>query len=191
MSYVDNFPIYSIVAVQYNVNMQENLESHSQTKKIALALGAAILVGFVAYYFSVTRHLSSLQELSSGGLSSAANITLSVPEPQKTDFGPNMPADFPANIPFEQGVKMEQSYALDYPEQKQLTVNFASLKTVKQNYDLYEAFLNGDKWTISNRSEDEKISSLYGAKGNNEINITIALDETAGRAKVSISVLKK
>lgn len=124
---------------------------------------------------------------------SVAEIEQVVQEPQKTDFGINMPTDFPADIPVENGVKVEQSYSLNYAGQKQLTIVFLSTKTVKENYALYAGFLKEQNWTISNKYESVKLSSLYGTKESNDINVTISEGATAQAVKsqVSISILKK
>lgn len=118
---------------------------------------------------------------------------VSTEEPQKSDFGTNMPADFPTDIPVEEGVKVEQSYSLNYAGQKQLTIVFPSTKTVKENYALYADFLKKQNWNVSNKYESPSVSSLYAAKENNDINVTISESATTPSVKsqVSISVLKK
>lgn len=113
-------------------------------------------------------------------------------EPQKTDFGTQIPSDFPTDIPFEEGAKVEQSYGIDYSGQKQLTVVFASAKTVGENYAFYSDLLKEQNWDISNKYETEEISSLYGAKKDNDINVTISEGVTSGsKSQVSINILKK
>lgn len=114
-------------------------------------------------------------------------------EPKRTDFGTKIPTDFPTDIPIEKGVKVEQSYSLNYVGQKQLTIVFLSTKTVKENYAIYADFLKKQNWSISNKYESTKISSLYSIKDSNEINITISNNTSAASTKsqVSISVLKK
>lgn len=113
---------------------------------------------------------------------------------QKTDFGKNIPADFPTDIPIEKGVKVEQSYGLNYAGQKQLTIVFPSDKTVKENYILYFSFLEKQNWTISNKYESSKVASLYGVKEGNDINVTIsesALTDNTSKSNISISILKR
>lgn len=113
-------------------------------------------------------------------------------EPKKTDFSTSIPTDFPTDIPLEKGIKIEQSYSLNYTDQKQLTVVFPSTKTVKENYTLYTDFLKEQEWNISNKYESEDISSLYGMKEYSEINITISNNiSTTTKSIVSISILKK
>lgn len=114
-------------------------------------------------------------------------------EPKKTDFGINMPTDFPTDIPVEKGVKFEQSYRLNYVGQKQLTIVFLSTKTVKENYSLYTDFLKKQNWNIVNKYESAKVSSLYGTKGSNDINVTISNSTfvPSVKSQVSISILKK
>lgn len=114
-------------------------------------------------------------------------------EPQKTDFGTNMPTDFPTDIPVEKGTKVEQSYSLNYAGQKQLTIVFLSAKTVKENYTLYADFLKEKNWNMVNNYESPKLSSLYGTKESNDINVTISESAPAPlvKSQVSISILKK
>ena len=112
--------------------------------------------------------------------------------PKKTEFGANKPADFPTDIPVEKGIKFEQSYSLDYKGQKQLTIVFLSAKTVKENFTLYADFLKKQNWNLSKEYEGPKVSSLYGTKENNDINVTISGNTTIGsKSQVSISILKK
>ena len=108
----------------------------------------------------------------------------------RIDFGAKVPEDFPTNIPLESGVMMTQSYRLDYPGQKQLTVTFLSQETVKKNFGLYAKFLQKDQWAISNAHESKILSFLYATKDTNEMNITVSAVEDSG-SQVSISVLKK
>lgn len=142
------------------------------------------VVGFVVYK----------QKGKQGTIPVAEKINITTtPEPKRTDFGTKMPTDFPTDIPVEKGVKVEQSYSLNYVGQKQLTIVFLSTKTVKENYALYADFLKKQNWSISNKYESTKLSSLYGTKESNDINITISENTTASTTKsqVSISVLKK
>jgi hypothetical protein len=114
-------------------------------------------------------------------------------EPQKIDFGTNVPTDFPTDIPLEKGVTVAQSYSLNYVGQKQLTIVFLSSKTVKENYSLYSDFLKKQNWNIVNNYESTTLSSLYETKASNDINVTISknISTASTNSLVSISVLKK
>lgn len=135
-----------------------------------------IIVAFVVVYF-----YPNLPQTPNTPIAITATST----EPTRTDFGTASAPDFPSNIPVEQGVKVNQSYSLDYSGQKQLTIVFSTTKTVKQNYNLYADFLKKDGWAIANKYESVNVSSLYGTKQSNDINVTITKEQ------VSISVLKK
>lgn len=126
-------------------------------------------------------------------LQPVAQTERAVQEPQKTDFGTSMPTDFATDIPVEEGVKVEQSYGLNYAGQKQLTIVFQSTKTVKENYALYADFLKKQNWMVINKYENPKLYSLVGEKGNNGINVTISEDisSTSTKSRVNISILKK
>lgn len=156
-------------------------------RKLAIiGISIAVVVGIVV--FAVYK-----QKGRQGATPVAEKITTTTTEPKRTDFGTKIPTDFPTDIPVENGVKVEQSYSLNYVGQKQLTIVFQSTKTVKENYALYTDFLNKHNWSISNKYESAKVSSLYGTKGNNDINVTIS-ENTSGtfiKSQVSISVLKK
>ncbi|MCR4286179.1 MAG: hypothetical protein NUW00_04765 [Candidatus Kaiserbacteria bacterium] len=113
-------------------------------------------------------------------------------EPMRTDFGASVPDGFVADIPVEGGVMFEQSYSLEYPEQKQLSVVFPSALNVKENYILYEDFLKDQGWNVLNRYESDMVSSLYATKENEEVNVTIGeLGAGMAKSQVSISILKK
>ncbi len=151
-------------------------------KEIVVGLVVLLLVILAVYFYLYP--LSKTDPL--------AVTPVSIPEPVKTDFGTKAPPDFPTNIPLEKEATINQSYALGYTGQKQLTIVFSSAKTIKQNYDLYAAFLKKDAWRVTNNYESATVSSLYGIKGNNEINITISNGTaTTTKSQVNISVLKK
>ncbi len=160
-------------------------------KEITIGLSVLIAVGFVAYfYFNPVKPPLVEQVPVTSIITPEASTN---PEPVKTDFENENPTDFPTNIPVEQGVKVNQSYSLDYAGQKQLSIVFPSVKTIKQNYTLYADFLNKDGWVVVNKYESATVSSMYGAKGNNDINITIneGASVTPAKSQVSISVLTK
>lgn len=155
-----------------------------ERKTIPIIVTSVAVVALVAFgVFAVTQKKDTVPETQPATVTSI---------PQKTDYGANVPTDFPTDIPVEKGVKFEQSYGLSYVGQKQLTIVFLSTKTVKENYSLYADFVKKQGWVIFNKYENEKLSSLYGTKGDNDINVTISENTAAPvRSQVSISVLKK
>ena len=154
-------------------------------KKNILIVGSVIVIAGLVV-FTVYK-----KESMAPGKEGQTKATLA--ELKKTDFGTNVPVDFPTNIPLEKGAKVEQSYGLSYEGQKQLSIVFLSTKTVKENYTLYADFLKNQGWNVSNKYESIKLSSLYGTKESNDINVTISENTSATSAKsqVSISVLEK
>lgn len=153
--------------------------------KVLLIVAAVVFVGLGVFAVS-----QKGDQVSPSPTDQTATATTT---PQKTDFGTSMPPDFPTDIPIESGVQMEQSYSINSSGQKQLTIVFLSDKTVKENYSLYADFLKKQNWNISNTYESLKVSSLYGTKGNNDMNVTISenTSTTSIKSQVSISVLKK
>jgi hypothetical protein len=162
---------------------------YTERKKIIdvlIGVMAVAMITSVVFYLSEGSKYVSL-------VSTKVQLGVTSQEPQKTDFGTSTPTDFPTDIPIEKGVKVEQSYGLNYVGQKQLTIVFLSAKTVKENYSLYSNFLTKQGWSVSNKYESANVSSLYGTKESNDINITIVAETSspAIRSQVSISVLKK
>ena len=150
-----------------------------------------VIVSFVVIIFFIYK-AKEVSPLSDRVEQSTATSTLST-EPQRTEFGTNMPTDFPADVPVEKEAKVEQSYNLKYVGQSQSTIVFFSTKTVKENYSLYGDQLKSQKWNIVNKYESTSISSLYATRENEEINITISGNISAPtiKSQVSISFLKK
>lgn len=119
--------------------------------------------------------------------------TLPIEKYVKTEFGIDLPADFPTDIPLEEGAAFTQSYRLQYPEQKQLTVVFSSAKTLKENHALYADFFKKDGWSVTNQYESDSVSSLYAMKGSDVINITLStrMFDVTETSEVNVSILKK
>lgn len=172
-------------------NPTQTLMTNRPMLKWLLLLLLVMLIAFILIGASQYRQIIDEQSQSQ-----AVPQTTTPPEPvpdfQRVDFGTNVPEDFPTDIPIETGSNVEQSYGLSYVGQKQLTIVFLSTKTVAENYTLYTDFLKEPDWIVSNKYESPTLSSLYGTKENNDINITISEDtETGSKSQVSISVLKK
>lgn len=162
-----------------------------KTKIIILVALALVIIGAVFIWLNRAAVKQFISPQPQASLKEQTATTQ--PEPEKTDFGASVPTDFPTDIPLEQGVKVEQSYGLNYVGQKQLTIVFLSVKTVKENLSLYADFLKKQNWIISNKYESAELSSLYGTKENNDINVTISENtlSISIQSRVSISILKK
>lgn len=157
--------------------------------RIRILIGAVVVAMItMSVVFYIQKNSKSVLQISPKEQTAATQS-----EPKKIDFGTNVPVDFPTNIPIEKGAQVEQSYGLNYFGQKQLTIVFLSTKTVKENYSLYASFLKNQDWHIVNTYESAKLSSLYGTKESNDINVTISenTSTTSVKSQISISVLKK
>lgn len=173
---------------------------------VALVLYAVIKVG-KEYIYQPTETLTTVPPKEE----ETDTIPKSSPEPAKTEFATAFPTDFPADIPVEKEFKLTQSYILDYPEQKQLSIVFPSAKTVKENSALYSDYVEKNGWTVVNKDERDNLSFLYVTKESMEMNVTITENITAlpsitasdaessqeeqstpsATSQVSVSVLKK
>ena len=159
-----------------------------KTLFVRMLLGALLIMAFFAFTFFVQE-----KETPEPGGAVPPEVLADIPVPVRTDYGKKVPSDFLSSIRVPERVVLTQSYILEYPDQKQLTITFPSTKSMKHNYNLYKDFLKEDQWVTTNAYESEHVSSLYGTKGNNDMNITITASETepTTSSNVSISVLKK
>ncbi|KKQ21606.1 hypothetical protein A2999_01425 [Candidatus Wolfebacteria bacterium RIFCSPLOWO2_01_FULL_38_11] len=151
----------------------------------------AAFIGGIVYYRRILNRQHLKDEILNSPEAISFKINNFILQPRKKDFGSQLPPEFPKEIPIESGVKIEQSYGLNYQNQKQLSLVFQSEKTVLKNYDIYYDYLIKNNWNIINNHRGENISSLYASKESQKINITIFYDETSKKAKVSISVLER
>lgn len=165
--------------------------SLNQNEKNLIRIFVVVLILFFFLYLYI--NLQKSTNIVTEEHLTVSPAVISNDNPKKTNFGEIPSPDFPTNIPLEEGVKINQSYSLDYIGQKQLTIVFMSMKTIKENYNLYADFLKKDNWNISNKYESKDLASLYAVKGQNEINVTISSNDsnTITKSMVSISVLKK
>ena len=158
-------------------------------KKISIVLSVIIIATLA--FFSTSYYERKIHSENSLG---KEETILQIPQPEKTDFGTSLPADFPANMPLEKGITVEQSYRLNYEGQNQFSLVFLSDKSVAENYATYGTFLEKEKWNISNKYQSKNLASLYGSKESHDINVTISEHmqaSSSAESKVSISVLKK
>ncbi len=164
-------------------------------KTIAAGLALFVVVSFagILYLFKTTVLNPRVTPISDVATVTPPPVIPDVAELPKVALGETLKTDLPTNLPLIQEATLDQSYRLDYPDQKQSTGVFLSEKTVKENYALYEAFLNKEGWTIINNYESDTLSSLYALKENDALNITISRLEgdTPKQSEVSVSILKK
>ncbi len=163
-------------------------------KTIAVGLALFVVVSFagILYLFKTTV-LNPRETPASNIATVPPQVTNDVAELPKVALGETLKTDLPTDLPLIQEATLDQSYRLDYPDQKQSTGVFLSEKTVKENYALYEAFLNKEGWTIINNYESDTLSALYALKENDALNITISRTEgdAPKQSEVSVSILKK
>lgn len=108
-------------------------------------------------------------------------------EPLRTNFGTVAPGDLPQDLFIGEGTPLEQSYTLDYPDQKQSTIVFESGKTITEIQELYTKYLVDNQWMITSNSVDQGMVAFYAKKESADINIVAVSRD--GRTQVSISTL--
>jgi hypothetical protein len=139
-------------------------------------------------YFYISYYYNKTPQIKDSLVSVLVATTTEVVQNKKINFGTNLPPYFPTGIPIENGVILEQSYGFYYAGQKQVTVVFASTKTVEDNFSLYSTFFTKNGWVTSNQYIANGISTMYVTKGNTELNLVIS-SSTLNKTQVSLSLL--
>lgn len=172
-----------VLQIVYTVSYMDAKNKTITMTGIAIAGSVVAFLFFMYLRYEPTER--ELEPLSYHSPASSQEEPKSAPTPKKTEFGNNLPENFPTNIPVEKNAKVNQSYSLDYAGFKQLSIVFPTKKTINQNYALYAGFLKDDGWSVTQKYESAKVSSLYAKKKFSEINITVTPQQ------VSVSVLQK
>lgn len=98
------------------------------------------------------------------------------------------PSNLPQGLFIGEGAPLEQSYTLNYPDQRQSTIVFGSEKTITEIQELYTKYLVGNQWMIPSNSVDQNMVAFYVKKKNAAINIVAVSRD--GKTQVSISMLR-
>lgn len=159
------------------------------TRNIAI-IGAilticALYLGYAQYkVYLAKKQALFIQELRE----SAPKFTKKIPTQTYTNTLPPM---LPKELFLGKLSELGQSYQLDYTKQKQSTVVFVSKNTARKNYELYDALLKKESWTIVNHLERDTLFSLYAKKENASLNITMHQSSpTATTSQVSVTYLE-
>lgn len=152
----------------------ENNNKHIMRNALIFSITIILCVGGYFYYTNIFhKEVQNLIEI----------------EPQKTEYGTVAPQDFPQDFLSEVNSPLEQSYALEYPSQKQQTIVFESARSLEENQRIYTEYLQNNGWAITANSFDEKTIFFYAIKESTELSILVFFDESVAKNKVSISVL--
>lgn len=95
-----------------------------------------------------------------------------------------LPEGFPADVPLEQDAKVVSNYTATSPYgEVQSSRTFESVKSIKENFDLYKAFIKDKKngWTYLNEvndpfDPDHKAIFAQNAQGTLSVNISSKAD---------------
>ncbi|OHA88642.1 MAG: hypothetical protein A3C70_03530 [Candidatus Zambryskibacteria bacterium RIFCSPHIGHO2_02_FULL_43_14] len=102
----------------------------------------------------------------------------------------SVPAEFPADIPLENGAVLESAITR-YPNQgaQQLSVNYRSSRTVAQKYAEYKNYMNQAGYEITEGATNTTVRAIFGTKS--EANLSVAISSSGGRTLVQLSYLLK
>jgi hypothetical protein len=167
------------------VNSQPNEEAEIKSAPIDPKLLAAVVaLLLVALLVVVTFTMKMSQD---------EGVLPIVPVEETAEVQPEVvqvPANFPADVAIEEGAVLEQGYTLAVADNEQNTVVFTSAKSAKEVYAAYKDQLEKDRWILIADNESDTVSSLYGLRRSDEINVTIVSQKDGG-SEVSISVVTK
>ena len=156
---------------------------------ILFVILAALAAGVATFYY----YWSSIYNRSAqtGPITTEQPVADTEPElvtPKRTEYSGAKPDGFPAGIPIEEGVTFDQSYSLDYSGRKQLSIIFASKKTLTEKYDFYVDFFEKNGWATMNNHQSDMIGAIYGVKEGGEINVVISPTVDSGQASSQVSI---
>jgi len=99
-----------------------------------------------------------------------------------------VPVAFPADIPWETGVKILQNFQIKntVTGKTQSTRVYDSAKTVDQNFTIYQSYLKNGGWVVKSALSQPNIKNLDAAKGSARMTITIGKDPT-GKVMVNVT----
>lgn len=149
--------------------------------KILIVIVVLVVVGSLAYFWNQKYNpLSGRKSMESGII-----VTPVAPG--------QMPANFPTNLPVEEGAKLLQNYVADAPDNRnQATQVYTTKKSLSENVKIYAEYLQGNGWVIKTQTDNPKYKMLYAEKGTARIQIDLTeqappLTNTVG---ISITTVK-
>lgn len=149
--------------------------------KILIVMVVLVIIGSLAYF--LTQKYSPL----SGRKSMESGIAI-------TEIAPGqMPANFPSNLPIEEGAKLLQNYAANAPDNRtQATQVYTTKKSLSENLKIYSEYLQGNGWIIKTQTDNPKYKMLYAAKGEDRLQIDLTeqaapLTNTVGISLTSLT----
>lgn len=170
------------------------LESNNTSGKMKYIIPALLVLFLVVLaIFLYTYFLNKKSETQKIVTNPSKSLNTTKADYTKKIFKENsIPLEFSQEVTLPKGISLEQGYVLQYPTQKQITVVFASTKSMQENYLYYSGFLTKENWDMFNNYQGDTVSSLYANKGNVDINITVSKTiATSTKASVSISIFGK
>lgn len=148
----------------------ENNDKHIMRNALIFSMTIMLCVGGYFYYTQFVQK----------------ELQISV-EPKKTEYGTVAPQDFPQDFLPEVNTPLEQSYTLDYPEQRQSTIVFVSGKSITDIQKTYTDHFVNNQWEIMSNSVDTDLVAFYAKRDATEINLVATRQDVV--TQVSISVI--
>jgi hypothetical protein len=121
------------------------------------------------------------------GLSPAAKVNSSLKVTQ-VDFS-RLPEGLPKDLPLEKDAAITQNYQAEAGGRIQYTRQYASVKTPKENFELFKKYLEKNEWQILDSSgAEENIKSLAAAQAGMIMNLNFGRTAGSDQSFVDISV---
>lgn len=156
--------------------------SSNQKKLIAVIIVLVLVV--VAFLFLRNKNFVKDFANSDNKLPQESQIPVEIERKSVEEI----PAELPADLPFEEGQALIRNEVLTSPttNEVQFARGFYSKKTVDENYDIYKKYLSDNGWKILFDTKEESYAMLGGTKSgvNGNLQITISKNSITGDVTV-------
>lgn len=98
-----------------------------------------------------------------------------------------LPDKFPADFPIEAGAQILKNYNSEDDDVYQATRQFASKKTVAENYKYYTDYFKANGWKITGSNDGSTIKSVTAEKGGGKISISISQNVSIKAVVVNVN----
>lgn len=99
-----------------------------------------------------------------------------------------LPNEFPKDFPLESGAQVVQNDNEIVNGKRQGHRQFASSKTLEENYQLYKDYLQKTAWTIIRDVNGPAYKSLIGRQANQVLSVSIDQNAESGKVVVNAAV---
>lgn len=153
-------------------------------KRLLVLVGVLVVLIVVvgAYWRSTPMHREQPN--------SVVNKQPKIPGEKKDVGSEQLPKNFPADVPIEEGAAVVQNFNVDNNGYQQATRSFETRNTLAQNLALYKKYLTSNGYQISTTIDQPNYKMVYGTKGKESLRIEMTDNSVSKIKTVSISYIQ-